>query len=175
MKHLWLSLKNTLYVLIVPGVIAGWLPLRIFEPRAHWPATWGWAQWGAGLFGLLGAVVFLQSVWLLAIRGQGTPAFFDPPRKLTKRGPYKWVRNPMYLALMALVAAVALFCESWHIGVYFVCLVCVLHLLVVLHEEQELRFRHGAIYEDYKREVPRWLPRRPRPVLQTVPPFSVKR
>ena len=175
MKPFWLLVKNILYVLVVPGVIAGWLPLRLFERRAQWPDTWGWPQWCATPLGLIGVVVFLQGVWVLAVRGQGTPAFFDPPKKLTKRGPYKWVRNPMYLALFALVASEAIFFRSWHISVYFVCLVCVLHLLVVLHEERELRFRHGAIYEDYKREVPRWLPRRPRPVLETVPPFDVRR
>jgi protein-S-isoprenylcysteine O-methyltransferase Ste14 len=172
MKPFWLLLKNLLYVLVVPGVVAGWLPLRLFERRPHWPATWGWAEWtGTGL-ALAGTAVFLHSVWVLAQRGQGTPAFFDPPRKFTKRGPYRWVRNPMYLALFALVAGEALFFRSWHIAVYWVCLVCVLHLLVVLHEERELRFRHGAVYEDYKREVPRWLPRKPRPVLQTMPPFG---
>lgn len=175
MKPFWLLLKNILYVLVVPGVIAGWLPLRLFERRALWPGSWGLEQWLGALLTLLGAVVFLHSVWVLAVRGQGTPLFFDPPKKLTKRGPYKWVRNPMYLAFCALVAGEALFFHSWHIGVYFVCLVCVLHLVVVLHEERELRFRHGAVYEDYKREVPRWLPRKPKPILETRPPFDGRR
>lgn len=175
MKPLWLLLKNILYVLIVPGVIAGWLPLRVFERRAQWPADWGWLQGTGAALALLGAMVFLHSVWVFAVRGQGTPSHFDPPKKLTKRGPYKWVRNPMYLAFAALVAGEVLFFRSWHIGVYFVCLVCVLHLVVVLHEERELRFRLGAVYEDYKREVPRWLPRKPRPALETRPPFDVRR
>jgi protein-S-isoprenylcysteine O-methyltransferase Ste14 len=175
MKPFWLLLKNLLYLLVVPGVIAGWLPLRLFERRARWPVAWGWAEWtGAGL-AVAGVMVFLHGAGVLAVRGQGTPAFFDPPRKLTKRGPYQWVRNPMYLALGALVAGEALFFRSWHIGVYWVCLVCVLHLTVVLHEERELRFRHGAVYEDYKREVPRWLPRKPKPVSQTAPPFAPRR
>jgi protein-S-isoprenylcysteine O-methyltransferase Ste14 len=175
MKPFWLLLKNLLYVIIVPGVIAGWLPLRLFERRAAWPAVWGWPQWAGAVLALLGAGVFLHCVWVFAVRGQGTPAFFDPPRKLTKRGPFKWVRNPMYLSLFALVAGEALFFLSWHIAVYFVCLVCALHLLVVLHEESALRFRHGAVYEDYKREVGRWLPRKPRPVVETAPPFDVRR
>jgi protein-S-isoprenylcysteine O-methyltransferase Ste14 len=162
-------------VLVVPGVIAGWLPLRVFERRAQWPVAWDWAQWTSVLLGVAAVVVFLHSVWVFAVRGQGTPSLLDPPRKLTKRGPYKWVRNPMYLAFLALVAAEALFFLSWHIGVYLICLLCVLHLAVVLHEERDLRFRHGAVYEDYKREVGRWLPRKPRPVPVTNPPFGTKR
>lgn len=175
MKHLWLLLKNLLYTLVVPGLFAWWLPLRVFERRAVWPAAWGWTEATGAALALLGAGLFLTGVTILAVRGAGTPSFLDPPRKLTRRGPYRWVRNPMYLALFALVAGEALVFRSWHIGVYLVCLVCTLHLLVVLHEESALRFRHGAVYEDYRRDVPRWLPRRPRPVLETVPPFDPRR
>ncbi len=174
MKSLWLAAKNILYVIIVPGVIAGWLPLRIFERHPKWPAGWGWAQWTAVTLAVLAIVVFLHSVWVFAVRGQGTPSFLDPPKKLTRRGPYRWVRNPMCLASFVLVGAEALFFRSGHIAVYLVCLICVLHLLVLLHEENNLRFRHGAVYEDYKREVPRWLPRKPRPVLETRPPFDLR-
>lgn len=175
MKRLWLLLKNLLYALAVPAVLAGWLPLHIFERRPRWPDDWAAMQWIGAVLAVVGAGVFLSSVGTLAVRGQGTPAFLDPPRKLTRRGPYRWVRNPMYLALFAAVAGEALFLESWHIAVYFVFLVCSLHLVVLLHEESGLRFRFGAMYEDYKRDVPRWLPRKPRPVLETVAPFDPRR
>lgn len=175
MKSLWLLLKNLLYTLLVPGIVAGWLPLRVFERRPQWPAVWGSEQWIGAVLVAAGTVFFLHSVWIFAVRGQGTPSFFDPPRKLTRRGGYKWVRNPMYLALFALVGGEALFLRSWHIGVYWVFLVCGLHLLVVGYEEGNLRFRFGAIYEDYRRDVPRWLPRKPRPVLETTPPFAARR
>lgn len=175
MKALWLLLKNLVYSVIVPGLVAGWLPLRVFERRARWPESFGWMQWTGAALILAGTATFLCGTWVFAVRGRGTPAFFDPPKKLTRRGPYQWVRNPMYLAFFAMVAGEGLFFRSWHIGVYFVFLVCALHLLVVLHEESALRFRFGAIYEDYKRDVPRWLPRKPKPVLETVAPFEVRR
>lgn len=175
MKPLWLALKNLVYVLAIPSLMAGWIPLRLFERHPRWPQEPGWIQWtGAALF-LAGAVMFVAGVHTLAMRGQGTPAFLDPPRKLTRRGPYKWVRNPLYLSLFALVGGEALFLSSWHIGVYWVVLVCSLHLVVMLHEETELRRRFGAMYEDYRRDVPRWLPRRPRPVNETLPPFDARR
>ncbi|HEY8994584.1 MAG TPA: isoprenylcysteine carboxylmethyltransferase family protein [Lacunisphaera sp.] len=175
MKVLWLLLKNLLYVVLAPGMIAAWLPLRVFERRAQWPDSFDGVQVAGITMTVIGAAVFLQAVWVLAVRGHGTPSFFDPPRKLTRRGLYRWVRNPMYLGFFFLVAGEGLFFRSWHIGIYFIFLVCVLHLLVVLHEESALRFRFGAIYEDYKRDVPRWLPRKPKPVLQTVAPFEVRR
>jgi protein-S-isoprenylcysteine O-methyltransferase Ste14 len=175
MKPLWLALKNLVYSLVVPGIFAGWIPLRMFERRPRWPDELGALQWAGLAVILLGAVGFLASVITLAARGQGTPAFFDPPRKLTRRGPYKWVRNPMYLSLFALVAGEALLLASWHIAVYWVVLVCSLQLVVALHEETALRFRFGAVYEDYKRDVPRWFPRKPRPVLETVAPFRGRR
>jgi protein-S-isoprenylcysteine O-methyltransferase Ste14 len=174
MKLLWLLIKNLLFTLLVPGVVVGWVPFHWFERHAAWAEAWAWPQWvGAGLF-VLGLALFLPCQWLFFSRGQGTPAPFDPPKKFVRRGLYKWVRNPMYLAVLALVAGEAVFLKSWHIGVYWICLACVLHLFVVLYEENSLRFRFGAMYEDYKRDVPRWFPRRPRPSLQTVAPFEAR-
>jgi protein-S-isoprenylcysteine O-methyltransferase Ste14 len=91
-----------------------------------------------------------------------------------RRGPYQWVRNPMYLAVLALVGAEAVFLQSWHIVVYWVCLACAVHLMVVLYEESALRMQFGALYEDYLRDVPRWLPRKPRPALASATPFPDK-
>jgi protein-S-isoprenylcysteine O-methyltransferase Ste14 len=175
MNTLWLLVKNLLFTLLVPGFVVGWVPLRLFERRARWPEAWGWQQYaGVALFAI-GLLVFLHCQWLFAARGQGTPAPFDPPKKFVRRGLYQWVRNPMYLAVFLLVGAEALFLPSWHIAVYLVLLACLLHVLVLLVEEEGLRRNFGAMYEDYRREVPRWLPRKPRPPLQTVPPFSAPR
>lgn len=175
MNGFWLFLKNLLFTLVVPGFVAGWVPLRFFERRARWPDTWAEPQIAGAVLCALGFAVYLHCQLLFATRGQGTPAPFDPPRKLVHRGPYKWVRNPMYLAVFAVVGGEAVFLQSWHIAVYLTCLVCAVHVLVLLVEEEALRRRFGAMYEDYRRDVPRWLPRRPRPPLQTVPPFSGNR
>ncbi len=172
MKPLWLFLKNLAFTIVVPGFIVGWVPLNWFERHAQWPAIWtGQHFGGAALFGL-GAILFLHCQWLFAVKGQGTPAPIDPPKKFVRRGLYKWVRNPMYLAVFTLVGAEALFLMSWHIAVYLILLMCLIHTWVLAYEETVLRRSFGAMYEDYKRDVPRWLPRKPRPPLQTVPPFS---
>ncbi len=175
MKTLWLWCKNLLFTLLVPGFVVGWAPLRWFERRAQWPEVRGWTHWAAGALFAVGAMIYLHCLWLFATRGQGTPAPFDPPKKLVWRGLYKWVRNPMYLGIFALVAGEALFLRSGHILVYLICLLCLFQLFVVGYEENALRAKFGAVYEDYKRVVPRWLPRKPRPVLQTVTPFEPRR
>lgn len=175
MKAFWLLLKTLLYGGLFLALTAWWLPLRIFERHPQWPTAWTWAHYAGAALVVLGMIITLHCAWLFVVRGRGTPAPFDPPGKLVRRGLYKWVRNPLYLALFALVGGEGLFLRSWHVGVYWVCLVCLLHLLVVLHEETALRFRFGALYEDYKRDVPRWLPRKPKPILETVAPFEIRR
>lgn len=175
MKQVWLFGRSLLYAALFLGLAIFWLPLRIFERRPRWPEAWHWHQYAGGLAVVLGAAVMAVCLWLFVTRGRGTPAPFDPPEKFVRRGPYQWVRNPMYLALLAVVGGEALFLWSGHILVYFVCLACALHLFVVVYEEEALRRQFGAMYEDYRREVPRWLPRKPRPTLHTVAPFETRR
>lgn len=171
MNSLWLFIKNVAFTVLVPGFVAGWVPLRWFERRPHWPETWATPQYAGAALVALGAVIYLHCQWLFATRGRGTPAPIDPPQKLVRRGLYKWVRNPMYLAIFTVLAGEMIFLLSVHIAVYFVCLICAVHVFVLLVEEESLRRRFGAIYEDYRRDVPRWLPRKPKPPLETVAPF----
>lgn len=175
MSTLWLLLKNLFFTLTVPVLVIGWVPLRVFERRAQWPDIHGARHLVAvGLF-VTGVVAFLHCQWLFYSRGQGTPAPVDPPKKFVRRGLYKWVRNPMYLAVLGMVGAEALYFRSADILIYLICLACVLHLFVLLYEENALRQKFGAMYEDYRGVVNRWLPRRPRPMLQTVAPFEVRK
>ncbi len=174
MKILWLWCKNLLFTLLVPGFVVGWAPLRWFERRAQWPEVPGWTHLAAGALFAVGAVIYLHCLWLFATRGQGTPAPFDPPKKLVWRGLYKWVRNPMYLGILILVASEAWFHRSGHILVYLICLLCLFQLFVVGYEEAALRAKFGAMYEDYQRVVPRWLPRKPKPTPESAAPFGAR-
>lgn len=174
MSTLWLLVKNLAFTLLVPGFVVGWVPLHWFERHPVWPAVWRWPQYAAVVPASLALAVFLASQWFFAVRGQGTPLPFDPPKKFVRRGPYRWVRNPMYLAVFVLLGSEALFFGSGHIALYLIILVCGTHVFVQLWEEEALRRNFGAIYEDYRRDVPRWFPRKPRPSLQTVAPFRVK-
>jgi protein-S-isoprenylcysteine O-methyltransferase Ste14 len=163
-----LLFKNLLFTLVVPGIFVFWLPLRTFERRARWPAEMEPQHWAGLVLAGLGTAAYLHCVWLFMRRGRGTPFLLDPPSHLVQRGLYRWVRNPMYLGVLLVVAAEAVFLRSWHVAIYWVCLACLFQVLVHLYEERDLSFRFGAMYEDYKREVPRWLPRPPRPAPRPV-------
>lgn len=166
-----LFLKNLLFTILVPGFVVGWVPHYFLMRRPVWPETIAWWH-GIGLllFGV-GASVYLHCVWHFA-RNHGTPAPVDEPKKLVHRGLYAWVRNPMYLGVLTIAAGEAVFWQRPVLGLYTVVLACAFHLFVVFYEEDNLRLRFGAEYSDYLNRVPRWLPRKPRPVLVTVAPFE---
>lgn len=158
-----LFFKNLLFTAFAAGFVAGWIPFRLFERYARLPVMWMWHHWLGTVLLLTGAAVFLLCVWLFGSYGRGTPAPIDAPQKLVQRGPYRWVRNPMYLAMLTIITGEAVFFLSWHLGVYLLLLACAFQLFVMLYEEPALSFNFGAMYEDYRRDVPRWLPRPPRP------------
>ena len=106
-----------------------------------------------------GVALVLWCVLTFAIVGKGTAAPFDPPRRLVVRGPYTVVRNPIYIgAGLALVGA-SLFYGSLALLGYTAVFFLVSHLFVILYEEPTLRRTFGTEYEEYCREVGRWLPR----------------
>jgi len=107
-----LLLKNALCTLLLPGIFVFWLPLGVFERRATWPDQLEVHHGVALALAALGAAAYLHCVWLLMRRGRGTPFPLDPPRHLVQRGLYAWVRNPIYLSVLLVVAAAALFLRS---------------------------------------------------------------
>jgi protein-S-isoprenylcysteine O-methyltransferase Ste14 len=109
-----------------------------------------------------GALLALACVVLFATKGRGTPAPFDPPRKFVAEGPYRFVRNPMYVGEIAAVAGAGFALASP--SILFIAFVAflALHLFVVFYEEPALGRRFGQSYQEYKASVPRWLIHRPR-------------
>ena len=125
------------------------LPLSIPD----WALPLGWALIVAG--GLLA----LWCISTFATRGRGTPAPFDPPREFVAVGPYRYVRNPMYVGAFGILLGASLVLRSPAIfGLAFAFLLFT-HLLVLLYEEPSLEGRFGDPYLRYKSAVHRWLPR----------------
>jgi len=153
-------LRAALFVLVIPGTVAGWLLWMIAgEPpvtRHAWLAAIGVVLVGAGWSALL---------WCardFAVRGRGTLAPVDPPRALVTRGLYEYVRNPMYVGvLVALLGHAALF-GSRSILIYAIVMALAFHTTITLYEEPKLAQSFGSSYEEYRARVPRWIPRRPR-------------
>jgi protein-S-isoprenylcysteine O-methyltransferase Ste14 len=105
-----------------------------------------------------GAAVAIGCILSFALVGRGTAAPFDPPRRLVVRGPYRHVRNPMYLGAGLALAGAALFYETGVLWAYAGGFLLLTHLFVVLYEEPTLRETFGEDYKAYCRRVHRWWP-----------------
>src|SRR5947207_15499871 len=151
--------RNLIFTIVVPGAGAAWLPwwvLTRFDPTAVA------AAWPALAIIAVGAALYLWCVWVFAVVGRGTPGPWDAPRRVVATGPYRWVRNPIYLAALLVVAGEAWLFLSLPLLTYAGCMAILFHLFVIGYEEPTLRRRFGNAYLDYRRSVSRWLPRRPR-------------
>lgn len=156
---MWLYAKMALFTVAVPGTVAVLVPYLMLAERTQGLRLAPGALHWLGLAPLAaGAPLLLWSIWLFAKVGRGTPAPFDPPRLFVAVGAYRYVRNPMYLGVALMLVGESLLFGSFQILWYAaVCWVFV-HLFVLLYEEPTLRRKFGASYEEYLRQVPRWVP-----------------
>ena len=111
---------------------------------------------------VIGLMLLLVFTLVLPLRGLGTPAPFDAPRRLLVTGPYRYVRNPIYVAGLSALFGYALAVRSVAVLLLAALTWLGVHALVVLYEEWHLRRVFGESYERYLSDVNRWLPRRPR-------------
>lgn len=159
-----LALRVALFTLFVPGTAAGLAPWWLARGRLHRP-LWEWDGSGpfertlAALLAAAGALLYVLCAIEFARRGRGTPAPFDAPQSLVQSGLYRHLRNPMYVAIVALLTAEALAWRSVPVAIYAGCLALGFHLRVVFFEEPALRRAFGADFDRYCASVPRWLPR----------------
>lgn len=153
-------MRAVTYATLFVAFVLIFLPAQVLERAgATPPASFGAAQ-AAGIAAVLaGGAVALWCVLAFAVIGRGTPAPFDPPRRLVVRGPYRFVRNPMYLGAGVALAGAAGYYESVALLAFTAGFLLVAHLFVLGYEERALRTRFGAEYDEYRRRVRRWLPR----------------
>lgn len=118
-----------------------------------------WRMLCGGMLFMAGMALAVWTMSLFAVCGRGTPAPWDPPQKLVLKGPYLYVRNPMISAVLAMLLAEALLLSSGVLFVWFMVFLAVNMVYLPLSEEKGLARRFGTEYEEYKKAVPRWLPR----------------
>ena len=155
-----LALRVLFFTLLLPGtslVLIPWLLLRREPPARLFllepPRLLGLFLMAAG------GAALLWCIRDFAVSGRGTLAPVDPPRKLVRVGLYRYVRNPMYVAVVTALFGEALFFESRTLGIYAGLAWLIFHSFVLLYEEPRLRDLFGADYKAYRARVPRWIPR----------------
>jgi protein-S-isoprenylcysteine O-methyltransferase Ste14 len=157
-----LLIRTITYATLFIAFVLVWLPAELLRRvGVVAPGRLGLPQIVGMLVGLVGAGVALWCVATFTVVGRGTPAPFDPPRRLVVRGPYRFVRNPMYLGATVALAGAALVCQSLALAGYAVVFILVAHAFVVSYEEPHLRRTFGQEYEAYSARVRRWWPSRP--------------
>ena len=158
----WRLLKT---IIILPGTVLVIVPAVIllatsnsrFPPEHIGPAQ---ALFWLGLvFAGIGFFLAALTVSLFMKFGQGTPAPWDPPQKLVVHGPYRYVRNPMITSVLFMLAAEAMFFQSWPIFFWLVLFFLLNNIYFPFFEERSLEKRFGSDYLEFKKHVPRWIPR----------------
>lgn len=152
-------MRTITYVSLFIGLALIYLPSRaLVWAGISRPADIGWVQIAGIVLCSIGATIALWCVGAFAWIGKGTPAPFDPPRRLVVRGPYRIVRNPMYIGAATALAGAALFFMSWSLFAFVCGFVLVTHLFVIFYEEPALKRLFGPEYSDYCAHVARWHP-----------------
>ena len=161
--HVPAVLASAVFLFGVPGTVVGLGPWWIcrWRVQAPFPSLFFLRAVGAVL--VIGPRCPTGSFGRFALEGLGTPAPVSPPRRFVASGPYRYVRNPMYVGVVSTNVGQALFFGSVQLLAYGALVAVVVHMFVVAYEEPRLRAPFGEEYEAFCADVPRWLPRvRPR-------------
>jgi protein-S-isoprenylcysteine O-methyltransferase Ste14 len=151
------ALGSIVFLVVVPGTMAGLVPWLL----TGWSSSGPWL--GLRVFGALliaaGLVALLQAFARFVVEGTGTPAPVAPTERLVVGGLYRHVRNPMYVAVAAVIVGQALLLGRVELLIYAPVFLAVVAAFVRFYEEPVLRRRFGDQYEKYRRAVRPWRPR----------------
>lgn len=153
-------LGSVVFFVAAPGIVAGWIPYAL----SRWELRP--ALLGLGGIRAVGVILLAASVAVLvdsfarfALEGRGTPAPVAPTNVLVVSGLYRYVRNPMYVAVVGAIVGQGLLLGSRVLLGYAALIWTTFHLFVLGYEEPTLRRQFGVSYEAYRRDVRRWWPR----------------
>ena len=159
-KSLRAAAGTLVFLGLAPGVVAGLLPWWLTGWQSTGPPIWlqapGWVVIVAGV------AVIVEAFARFVLEGIGTPAPVAPTEKLVVGGLYRYVRNPMYLAVAAVILGQAAVLGRWVLVAYAFVFGVTVWSFVHWYEEPTLRRQFGPAYDEYRERVPGWWPRRPR-------------
>lgn len=160
MRRIATVVGAALWFVLAPGVVAGLVPWLITRWRPGDIGGW-WLpmQVLGGALIAAGAAVLVHAFASFVSQGRGTPAPIAPPERLVVGGLYRYVRNPMYVAVVAVILGHILLLARFDLLWYAAGVVLLVTAFVVLYEEPELSRRFGPEYTAYRHSVGRWWPR----------------
>ena len=148
---------SILFFILAPGMVAGFIPLALFrtgpQVQTGFLAYVAFPLWG------IGTTVLIWCFWDFLVKGKGTPAPINPPKELVVSGLYKYVRNPMYVGILLVILGHFLWFGFWNLLIYAAVVFAAFSAFVIFYEEPTLKRNFGAAYEDYLKQVPRWIPK----------------
>jgi protein-S-isoprenylcysteine O-methyltransferase Ste14 len=157
MRRMRAAAGSLVFLVVAPGVVAGLIPFWFTNWESTEPAV-VFVVLGS-LLVVAGALVLLHAFARFVMEGIGTPAPVAPTEHLVIGGAYRFVRNPMYLAVGSIIAGQALILGRPGLLAYLAVFALAVEAFVRLYEEPTLSARYGDEYDRYTAAVPRWLPR----------------
>jgi protein-S-isoprenylcysteine O-methyltransferase Ste14 len=164
MKRSMAAVGSGIFFLLAPGIVAGVVPWWITRWQMRGDAT-GATRWiplrliGIALL-IISVPVLVHAFWRFVVEGLGTPAPVAPTQRLVVGGMYRYVRNPMYLAVLGAIVGQALLLAQPGLLVYAMVILAAFASFVRWYEEPTLSRQFGADYDAYRKAVPAWWPRR---------------
>ena len=161
-------LRHLLSILILPVTVTimvpGWILRTFATVDTRWPATaTSWIPRALGVLVVAAGLALVSwCITLFARVGKGTLAPWDPTSNLVAVGPYRYTRNPMITGVSSILTGEALAMGSWRLALWALIFIVLNHIYFLLIEEPGLERRFGEPYLEYRRTVPRWIPRVPR-------------
>jgi protein-S-isoprenylcysteine O-methyltransferase Ste14 len=166
MSRAWIAFRSIVYASLF---LAAWGGAAILFRRLDKDIPLRVADWliiPGIVLAAAGTVLAFTTIGFFIFEGFGTPAVFDPPTRFVPHGPFRFVRNPMYIGGLTMLLGWSLYMKSVAMVLFSAGAFLIVHSFVVFVEEPGLRRRFGQEYEDFLRVVPRWIPR------LTPPPLS---
>src|SRR5213078_1189914 len=155
------AVGSVLFFAVAPGVVAGLVPWWLTRWQVRGALThWAPVRVGGLILLILGAIVLVQAFARFVAEGVGTPAPVAPTRELVVGGLYRYVRNPMYLAVLAAILGQALVLGRLVLVPYAAVVAAAFVAFVRGYEEPTLAWQFGDRYQAYRAAVPGWWPRR---------------
>jgi protein-S-isoprenylcysteine O-methyltransferase Ste14 len=153
------AVGSIVFLVVAPGVVAGLIPYWLTGWDADGAVGPVQVAFGVALV-VAGVAVLLGAFGRFVLEGLGTPAPVAPTEHLVVGGMYRYVRNPMYIAVATTIIGQAVLLDRPALLLYALAFMATVWSFVRFYEEPTLAARYGAEYEAYRRSVPGWRPRR---------------